>query len=76
MRKRDEINDPNSCLNRAADDEPVFVLRAKDRLAPAAIYEWARVAARDQVHEPERIQEARMLAEAMINWRASQGLDD
>ena len=76
MRKRDELNDPNSCLNRAADDEPIFVLRAKDRLAPAAVYEWARAAERGASHEPERIAEARMLAQVMMNWRISQRLDD
>ncbi|NDQ57314.1 MAG: hypothetical protein GZ088_09610 [Acidipila sp.] len=27
MRKRDEIADPNSCLNRALDDEWLFVFR-------------------------------------------------
>ena len=40
MRKRDELSDPNSCLNKAADDEPVFVLRAHDASAPDAIRAW------------------------------------
>ena len=41
MRKREEIADPNSCLNRAADDEIIFVLLARDLASPAAILEWA-----------------------------------
>jgi len=40
MIKRDELARPDSCINRAADDEPVFVLRGKDAAAPAAIRWW------------------------------------
>ena len=42
MLKRDELSNPNSCLNRAADDEPVFVLRANDENAAPAVAAWAR----------------------------------
>lgn len=41
MRKRDELTDPNSCLSKAAPDEMLFVLRAKDADAPATIRYWA-----------------------------------
>ncbi len=41
MIKRDEINTPGTCLNSAADDEPIFVLRANDELAPAVVRAWA-----------------------------------
>ena len=37
MTKRELLADPNSCLNRAADDEPVFVLLGRDPAAPFAI---------------------------------------
>lgn len=40
MKKRDELSDPASCLNRAKDDEMVFVLLARDVAAPAAIVAW------------------------------------
>ena len=40
MRKRDEILDPNSCLNRAASNEMIFVLLARDKAAPFAIRSW------------------------------------
>lgn len=43
MRKADEISSVVSCLNRAADDEPLFVLRANDENAPAIVTEWARM---------------------------------
>lgn len=39
--KAEVLADPNSCLNKAGDDEPIFVLRANDPLAPEAIEKWA-----------------------------------
>ena len=41
MIKRDELANPNSCINKAGDDEPVFVLRAHDPAAPEIVREWA-----------------------------------
>ena len=41
MIKKDEIADPNSCLNKAGDDEPIFVLRAQDVFAADTILAWA-----------------------------------
>ena len=40
MRKLDEIQNPASCLNRAKDDEVLFVLRGHDLAAPATIRAW------------------------------------
>ncbi len=40
MRKRDELSDPTSCLNRARDDEWTFVLLGRDAAAPAAVRAW------------------------------------
>lgn len=42
MKKRDELLREDSCLNRSADDEPLFVLCGRDRFAAAAVIEWAR----------------------------------
>lgn len=42
MRKRDELADPKSCLNKARDDERIFVLLGRDPAAPAVIRAWAR----------------------------------
>jgi hypothetical protein len=69
MRKLDEIEQPTSCLNKAAEDEPLFVLRAKDPNAPATVEEWARRAEESGAHEPWKIAEARALAEQMREWR-------
>ncbi len=40
MRKRDELTDPKSCLNRAGDDEWVFVLLGRDAAAPTTVLAW------------------------------------
>ncbi len=40
MRKSDDLSDPNSCLNRAKDDELIFVLLGRDRAAPVAVRAW------------------------------------
>jgi hypothetical protein len=40
MLKRDEINDHDSCLSKARDDERLFVLLARDPAAPVAIRAW------------------------------------
>ena len=40
MIKRDEIEDTESCLNKAGDGERLFVLLARDPAAPVAIRAW------------------------------------
>lgn len=40
MLKREEFNDPESCLNRARADELIFVLLGRDVAAPDAIRAW------------------------------------
>lgn len=67
MLKRDELANLNSCLNKAADDEPLFILRAQDKLAPATVRMWAHWAQRGSV-SAEKIGEAYKLAGAMEAW--------
>ncbi len=69
MRKRDELANPESTLNRAAEEEPLFVIRAKDKLSSTMVRQWAEAASMTGAHEPEKIQEARGLAEIMEAWR-------
>lgn len=40
MLKRDEMAEPNSCWNRAHDDEMLFVLLGRDLAMPATIRAW------------------------------------
>lgn len=39
--KADNITNPASCWNRAANEEPVFVLRATDPNAHKLVTQWA-----------------------------------
>lgn len=57
-----------SCYEKAADDEPVFVLRAQDMLAPEIVREWAyrALVAGTPI---EKVQEARKCADEMENWQ-------
>lgn len=40
MRKRDELSDPKSCLNKAKDNEWLFVLLGRDAAATYAVLAW------------------------------------
>lgn len=42
MMKAKELEDPASCFNRARPDELMFVLLARDRVAPLAIRFWCK----------------------------------
>jgi len=68
--KIDELNAAargEGCLGKAAPDEPVFILRAQDKLAAGLVYRWATQA--EQHGCPvEKVREARELAEVMGNW--------
>lgn len=67
MIKHMELFDSGSCLNKASYDEPVFVLRAKDPIAPMAIRHWATMAI--PAHESEKIAMAFNIADEMDEWR-------
>lgn len=42
MKKIDQLKNPNSCINRAMDDEPTFVLLGRDVAASNTIRHWVR----------------------------------
>ncbi len=52
---------------KCLDEEPIFVLRGQDVLAPMAVEAWAEWAAKLQV-KPEKILEAYQCAQAMREW--------
>jgi hypothetical protein len=54
-------------LGKAQDDEPIFVLRAQDPLAPALVRRWADEAERAGCPAVKFI-EARAVADAMEQW--------
>lgn len=56
------------CYTNAAPDEPMFILLARDRHAPALVRAWAawrRAAGED----PFKVAEAEACAEAMERWK-------
>lgn len=84
MIKSHELSSPKSCLNRAQDDEPLFVLRANDELAPGIVHEWAEkyrwrkshtldgklmTLSREQL---DKYKYAHELADEMSKWKARQ----
>lgn len=68
MLKKDEMSDPNSCLNKAAEDEPVFVLRAQDLTAPEVIREWVARASAYGMISKEKSDDALAVAALMEMW--------
>ena len=40
MIKREELENPNSCMSRAKPDEMTFVLLGRDKASPTAIRAW------------------------------------
>lgn len=68
MLKKQELSVPNSCLNKAASNEPIFVIRAKDPLAPMLIRHWATMA--EGMHEAEKVTEARSIADEIERWQS------
>jgi len=61
-----------SCYENAFLDEPLFVLRAHDELAPTIVRDWAKLA---QQHgcNAEKLAEARECALQMEEWQKSTG---
>lgn len=56
------------CYDNAGENEPVFVLRAQDTLAPEVVREWAFRAAHVGASR-EKVAEARKLADEMEDWQ-------
>lgn len=63
---------PVDCYEKGkANGEPVFTLRAKDKLAPGIIEIWADLAAKHGA-DPEKVAEARQIAAEMREWPDTQ----
>ncbi len=58
----------DSCLAKAADNEPIFTLRAQDRFAPALVRAWAHQAAMFLGNDSPKVKEAIACADAMERW--------
>lgn len=64
---------PPGCFGKAALDEPLFILRAQDRCAPAAVRDWAHRARGAGTVPAEKVAEAMDIALAMEQWQESTG---
>lgn len=67
-----KYEDVDNCLKKSAEDEPVFVLVARDALAPAIVRYWAAVASNKGVPK-EKWEEALACADAMDDWQRKHG---
>ena len=56
------------CYENADPDEPMFVLLARDPLAPMLVELWANMRELTKP-SPEKVSEARMCAAQMIKWQ-------
>lgn len=56
MIKRDEIEYTESCLNKARDNERLFVLLSRDPAAPVAIRAWVKERIRLGKNKPDDAQ--------------------
>lgn len=63
------IQDPAGLI---PDDEPVFLLRGQDALAPAVVREWAFQAEAEGV-DPLMVERARQHADRMEAWHVDHG---
>ncbi len=64
----------DKCLEKVGDDEPIFVLRAQDRLAPQLVRDWLlRAKAYNGNLSREKIKEAQDLADLMEDWQRENG---
>jgi len=60
------------CLKKAADDEPLFVLRATDSTAPTVVCLWILLAG--TMGAPTwKLEEARQLVRRMHDWQREHG---
>lgn len=64
--------DNNECLRKVAQDEPIFVLRAQDKLAPAIVSLWSELAALVGCGSA-KVDEAKQLVGLMREWQRRTG---
>lgn len=72
MTSDEEVRSDESTLNRSQSDEPVFVLVARDKLAPAVVRVWAEMAKAIGVSWTKTAA-AEVLASHMESWARIHG---
>lgn len=62
------FKDDDECLAKVAPDEPIFVLRAKDRTAPNTVRFWTSLQLGRKAPK-SKLLEAEILAKKMEAWQ-------
>lgn len=68
---REDYNRIQDPAGKIADDEPVFLLRAKDYFAPAVVRRWAELVA--AAGDDDLAKNVTMHAERMERWQVENG---
>lgn len=58
----------DSCLSKVRDDEPIFVLRARDPFAAMCVEQWASLAYHAGVNK-DKVDGAMQIVKMMIHWK-------
>lgn len=72
MTKKQQLENPQSTLSRTGDDEPIFVIRARDIDGHKAVWDWCDRAKNRGVSN-DKIDEAYIVADEMIKWKSKFG---
>jgi hypothetical protein len=70
---REDYNRIQDPAGKIGDDEPVFLLRAKDKYAPMALIGWIAMQLNDPNHDGALIDLAVGHVRAMQQWQAANG---
>jgi hypothetical protein len=69
-----KLDSSDGCLGRSQDDEPVFILVARDRAAAATVRDWVhRAITLGTPADSPKITEALAIAAQMETWRQNHG---
>lgn len=60
---------PYAGYDKAAEDEPIFTLLARDWRAPILVSLWAALYEQQSSHDTQKCAEARVIADKMLAWR-------
>lgn len=70
---REDYNRIQDPAGKIAEDEPVFILRAKDKFAPNALRHWADQLAWEVGEDNPLVKMAKTQADAMEVWASMNG---
>jgi hypothetical protein len=63
----------STCLQKADEDEPIFVLRAQDVFAPGVVRQWAYRVSTEIGKDHPKVKDALEVAKAMEKWQNKKG---